>query len=200
MDLVPRPDIAGANGVAELGRAESPFDVAVSPEGHQRYDVTATLTGLPDPASLGPFTTYVAWVSPPSLEPMLKLGPVRNGRFHLGEVEFDKFILFVSAEPAETVSTRTGRLVLRGMSPSIRMQQHSMMILTRSGDSAHSAQHAGHAQHGGQNGSGPAWLMPPIRPGVPMLAMPGVDALVPPATPFLPGAGVDPYAVVHPRS
>ena len=27
--------------------------------------------------------------------------------------------------------------------------------------------------------------------GLPMLAMPGVDELVPPATPFLPGAGVD---------
>jgi hypothetical protein len=76
VDLVPRPDLAGAAGIAELGRAESPFDVAVTSDGHQRYDVTVTLTGLPEPSTLGPFRLYVAWVAPPTLEPMVKLGVV----------------------------------------------------------------------------------------------------------------------------
>ncbi|MBL8961121.1 MAG: hypothetical protein JNJ98_14795, partial [Gemmatimonadetes bacterium] len=86
MELTPRPEVAEAEGTAELGRAASPFDVALTVEGSQRYAVTLDLRGLPPPQSLGAYTTYVAWVAAPSLDPVRKLGVVRNGRTVLGEV------------------------------------------------------------------------------------------------------------------
>ena len=60
--------------MVELGRAASPFDVATNQIGNQRFDASLVLSGLPAPSSLGPYTTYVAWVAPPSLDPSIKLG------------------------------------------------------------------------------------------------------------------------------
>jgi FtsP/CotA-like multicopper oxidase with cupredoxin domain len=187
LELIPRPDVPAASGTLELGRAATPYDVAVTPDGVQRYDVTISLAGLPPPASLGDYATYLAWIAPPSLAPMINLGPVTNGRKHLGVIEFDKFLVFVSAESSPAATERRGRLVLRGMSPSIRMQQHAMVIMGGRADSV--MEHGPH--HEGETGGPPVWRMPPARPGVPMVPMPGVDELVPPATPFLPGRGID---------
>jgi FtsP/CotA-like multicopper oxidase with cupredoxin domain len=201
LELIPRPDLSGT-GMLELGRAESPFDVAVTDEGNQRYDASVSLSGLPDPKTLGDFTTYVAWVAPPSLDPMVNLGAVTNGRAHLGEIRFDKFLFFVTAETRADVKDRMGRLVLRGMSPSIRMQQHSMLVMTSNRDSMAGMDHSGH-QMGGEGVVPPAmWFMPPARPKTPMVPMPGVDELVPPAKPYLPGVGVDPRKLpeAKPRS
>lgn len=199
LDLVPRPDVPSAKGTVELGRAESPMDVAVTALGHQRYDASLVVEGLPPPESLGPYTVYVAWVAPPSLDPMVKLGAVRNGRTHLGEIAFDKFLVFVSAEASADVPERQGRLVLRGMSPSIRMQQHSMLVVASAPDST---AHHGHDHQAGATappGAPARWFMPPARPGVPMMPMPGVDELVPPVEPYLPGAGVDPASLPEAR-
>lgn len=171
VDLIPRPDVRAASGVVELGRAASPFDVAVSPDGHQRYELTFHLSGLPDPASLGPYRSYVAWLASPVLDPVVRLGPVGNGRFRLGQTDLDKFVILVSAESSATVQQRAGRLVLRGNSPSVRMQRHDLlMLLTGSGD--HGAHRTG-------------WLMPPVDTTIPMF-MPGLDGLLPPAEPYLP--------------
>jgi FtsP/CotA-like multicopper oxidase with cupredoxin domain len=183
LELVPRPDVSGAAGVLELGRAASPFDVALTPSGSQRYDATIELRDLPPARSLGPFTTYVAWVSQPSLHPMVKLGVVRNGRTHLGEISQDKFLVFVTAERSADVTTQQGRLVLRGLSPSIRMQQHSMDLPVAGAQAP-----AGHEGHAGAPAVGGVarWFMPPHRAGRRMIPMPGVDELVPPVSPFLP--------------
>jgi FtsP/CotA-like multicopper oxidase with cupredoxin domain len=203
LELVPRPDIVGVAGMLELGRAPSPFDVAVTTEGNQRYDLTLVLSGLADPKTLGDYSAYVAWVAPPSLDPMVNLGAVTNGRIHLGEIHFDKFLVFVTAEASATVKDRMGRLVLRGMSPSIRMQQHAMLVLTRSRDSMGGMDHAGHQMDPESGPAAPAaWFMPPARPRTPMMPMPGVDELIPPAKPFLPGVGIDPKSLpeAKPRS
>lgn len=191
LDLIPRPDLATGSGVLELGRAASPFDVAVTETGSQRYDVTAVLSDLPPVESLGPYTAYVAWVAPPALAPMVKLGVVRNGRVPLGEIALDKFLVFVTAEASGDVAERGGRLVLRGMSPSVRMQQHSMIMIGSRTDSS-----GGHHQHdmagAAEEVTAPArWFMPPTRPGLPMVPMPGVDELVPDAVPYLPARGID---------
>jgi suppressor of ftsI len=206
LELVPRPDVAGVTALLELGRAESPFDIAVTEVGNQRYDASVDISGLPDPRTFGNYSTYVAWVAPPSLDPMVNLGAVGNGRFHLGEIRFDKFLVFVTAETTPSVKDRMGRLVLRGMSPSIRMQQHSMLVLTKTQDSMGMSDQDGHQGHEGHDAASPtgppAWFMPPARPGTPMMPMPGVDELVPPVKPFLPGAGVDPKSLpeARPRS
>ena len=192
MELLPRPDLPGVAGTAELGRASSPFDVALSPAGSQRYAVTLDLAGLPSPGSLGPFTVYVAWLAAPSLDPIRKLGVVRNGRTPLGEVDWDKFLIFVTAEASASVGSQQGRLVLRGFSPSIRLQQHGMDVPAgRPTDAA--AGHDAHTQGAMPPGvvGTPQWFMPPHRPSQRMVPMPGIDDLTPSVAPFLPASGTD---------
>ena len=192
MELEPRPDVPGASGTAELGRAASPFDVALTPDGSQRYALTLDLRALPSPESLGPYTTYIAWVAAPSLDPVRRLGVVANGRTAVGEVGWDKFLVFVTAEASASAEYGKGRLVLRGFSPSIRMQQHGMDVPAGapkgSGDS-HDA-HAGH-DAASEAPAVPRWFMPPHRPRHRMAPMPGIDELVPGVAPFLPAAGTD---------
>jgi FtsP/CotA-like multicopper oxidase with cupredoxin domain len=192
VELIARPDIPAVAATVELGRVQSPFDIATTAVGTHRYDATAVIGSLPPPASLGPYRAYIAWVTPPSLDPMVKLAEVGAGRTHLGEIAYDKFLIFVTAEASPDVTERAGRLVLRGMSPSIRMQQHSMLMVTGSSASPE------HHHEGGGRASGPdstipkpEWSMPPARPGTPMMPMPGVDELVPPVSPYLPGVGLD---------
>ncbi len=180
LDLIPRPDMREATGVVELARAASPFDVAVTADGHPRSDLVMHLSGLPDPASLGPYTVYVAWIAPPVLDPVRKLGVVGNGTSRLGTTALDKYLIMVSAEAADTVSERRGRLVLRGNSPSTRLQRHDLLMLPQGG---------GHVMDA-------AWPMPPMDSSIPMF-MPGIDALSPRETPLLPtpaSAGVPPRA------
>src|SRR5438477_10409055 len=75
IDLIPVPDFRGASGpVALLRAARSPFTVAVDADGHHEYELEITLRNLPDPRSLGQYTTYVAWATPPGLSPEVKLG------------------------------------------------------------------------------------------------------------------------------
>ncbi|MBK8250226.1 MAG: multicopper oxidase family protein [Gemmatimonadetes bacterium] len=186
MELLPRPEVGAAGGSVELGRASSPFDVALTSGGAQRYTVTLDLIGLPPPESLGAFTTYVAWVAAPSLDPVRKLGEVRNGRTVLGEVSWDKFLIFVTAEASAGVTEQRGRMVLRGLSPSIRLQQHGMDVPA----GAAAPDHAGHNM-GDMSAGRPQWFMPPHRPQQRMVPMPGIDELVPSETPFLPLAGTD---------
>ncbi|MBI4420185.1 MAG: multicopper oxidase family protein [Gemmatimonadetes bacterium] len=186
LDLIPRPDVREASGVVELRRVPGPFDVSVTPDGQQRYELVVFLQGLPDPSSLGRYTTYVAWVSPPSLSPMTRLGEVGNGRTSLGRVELDKFIVLVSAESSAVVVERTGRLVLRGNSPSVRMDRHDLLMLPNV-SSDHSM-----LEHGG-------WTMPPMDTTIPMY-MPGIMELAPDATPTLPSPrNGSPPPVARPR-
>ena len=201
LELIPRPDVPQTRAMLELGRAESPYDVAVTAAGNQRYDATLDLAAdLPPPETLGPYSAYVAWVAPPSLDPMINLGEVKAGRTHLGEIAYDKFLVFVTAERSATVGAWGGKLVLRGMSPSVRMQQHSLLILNRSGGDPMAGMR--HDEHGGHVPGGEArWSMPPVRPGAPMMSMPGVEGLTPSVRPYLPGDGIDPASlpIARPR-
>ncbi len=190
-DLIPRPDVREATGSVELGRVRSPFDISVSRDGHQLYEIAVSLDGLPDPRSLGAYTAYVAWVTTPHLDPVVKLGEVGNGRARLGRVAFNKFLVLISAEATSSVETRSGRLMLRGNSPSVRLQRHDMLLL---GPGRRSPAGSGSKTDGAQAPGGPTnvgWTAPPMNPAVPRM-MPGLDGLVPSANPFLPGQGTDP--------
>ena len=59
--LIPTPDLLDASGTATMGRVNTPFGVAVSSNGRHAYDITIAVDGLPEPSTLGPYTTYVAW-------------------------------------------------------------------------------------------------------------------------------------------
>jgi len=109
MDLVASPDIAGAAGVVELAFAPSQFSPAVTRDGRLRFRPRITLSGLPDPASLGDYTTYVAWAMDPTMFPYVKLGEVGNGTTEVDPIELNKFVVLVSAERSADISDREGR-------------------------------------------------------------------------------------------
>ena len=181
IDLFSTAAAAEATGVATLTRPWSPFGVTVTAEGRHRHELTTWIAGLPDPATLGPYATYVAWATPLVLDPVLRLGEVGNGRNELGEVAFNKYLVLVTAEASAQVAERTGPLVLRGRSPSSRMEAHDLLALAPA------------AESGGASGAGPAgstsWRVPPTYEGVPMLA--GIMEGRPRVSPLLPGAEVD---------
>jgi suppressor of ftsI len=185
-----------AAGVIELGRVHSPFGLAVTPEGRTRHGLTAWIAGLPDPATLGPYTTFVAWVSPLVLDPVIKLGEVGNGENALGEVALNKYMVLITAEPSADVTERSSALVLRGRSPSSKMEAHDLLAQAPSAEQGRGG--GGHT-HGPMEG---AWTMPPGYEGVPML--PGVMELRPRVSPYaleLPDARdvpeVEPRALVE---
>ncbi len=171
IDLVPTPDLRNVAGTVELGRARTPFGIAVTAEGHHRYQLSISVSGLPDPRSLGVYATYVAWVTTPLMHPLIKLGEVQNGdNDDLGRVELNQFVVLVSAEASPDVVTREGRLVLRGRSPSMNIQPDNHLMLP--------PVDAGAAAHGS------VWPHPPMHPQIAMI--PGLEDLRPDVKPFLP--------------
>ncbi|HSE27768.1 MAG TPA: multicopper oxidase family protein [Gemmatimonadales bacterium] len=182
--LVPVPGLAGAGGVVELRPAATPFGLAVTADGALRHDLVATVRGLPAPGTLGPFTTFVAWLADPGFASVTRLGPVRNGTVPLGESALDKFLLLVTAEASDTGPAPLGPRVLRGLSPSTRVGAHGIVAMA---PALRRMPGPGH-EHRADGESAAAWRMPPMLAGFPM--MPGLGGLVPPARPWLP-AGPD---------
>jgi hypothetical protein len=107
-----------AQGEARLVFAHSPFGVAVTADGHARYDVSLRVSGLPAPASLGTYSAFVAWEVSTDLSHWHRLGAVTNGQSTVGQAELDKFLLVITAEPNADVVSHTGPTVLHGTSPS----------------------------------------------------------------------------------
>jgi suppressor of ftsI len=191
IELLPARDIERASGIARLLPPASPFGVAVSAAGETQHDVMFELRDLPDPSSFGPHTVYIAWATTPQLSPVLKLGVVRNGQARLGRVAFDRILLLISAEPSADVRQRSGPLVLRGTSASVRMQPHDAAFLlagflrskdASSAESAHGADHIAHAA-----ATPGAWTPPPMHPKVSM--PPELMTLRPDVTSYLPRGG-----------
>src|SRR4051812_25814330 len=60
IELVPAPNLVGVSGRVELGHIPGPFTITVGPAGEPRYRPIISVAGLPSPASLGPYRTYVA--------------------------------------------------------------------------------------------------------------------------------------------
>ena len=172
--------------MVELGRVASPFGVTVTAEGHHIYELTAWITGLPQPEEVGPYTALVAWATTPYLDPVVKLGVVRNGRNALGRIHFNKFLVLISAEPSADVAERQGRLILRGRSPSVLMEGHDLFL-----------QAPAALQRGPGAANATRWPRPPMYPDIPML--PGMMDLSPRVRPLLPTVeSVDEIAEVRP--
>jgi FtsP/CotA-like multicopper oxidase with cupredoxin domain len=186
LDLLPTARAERARGAVLLAPARSPFGVSVAADGTAVYDVAITIEGLPDPAALGPYTRYMAWAMTPSLSPVYELGQVDDGVIRLGTVALDKFLILVTAESdasGETdppAVTWRGPVVLRGTSPSMRLQPHELPALLAAGV-AGAARPGGHV-HGGPPMDG--WVAPPMHPAVPMIE--GLDRLRPDVAPWLP--------------
>jgi len=122
MLLFNTPAAPKASATAQLMYVNSPFGVAVTPDGRAVYDIEVTAAGLPAPSVLGKFTTYVAWAATPDLTQWKRLGRVANGTTRVGPVDFNKFLFVVSAEASDSVTKETGPTVLHGTSPSGYLQ------------------------------------------------------------------------------
>lgn len=114
------PSARNASGRAEVSMDDSPFDVALTPEGRFRRRVTVHVEGVRTREG----ETLVAWVAPPDLEPLVRLGALDAEESVSGVVGFNKFLAFVTVEPADRTSADrwSGPILLRGMSRSGRLQ------------------------------------------------------------------------------
>lgn len=172
IQLLPTAGYPEASGTVELRRAPSPFGAAVDREGHHRFDLILRIEGLAEPAA------FVAWATTPTLDPMVRLGPVGNGETLLGPVALDKFLILVTAEPAGAGSGRpAGPTVLRGTSPSMALQPHELPAMLAMAAGGEPSSHEGHAGPSG-------WTPPPMHPGAPMPA--GLHRDAPDVAPYLP--------------
>ena len=188
MTLVPSPDFPQARGTIQLQPVPSPFGVTVHADGTSRQRLIATFSGLRSARSLGSDTVFVAWASTLSLDSVVKLGVVRNGRLDLGEMSLPQFRVLVSAERSAEVRERTGRLVLRGTSPSARLMAHRDVVQPSAPGALRddASPPVGHmpAMHDAPNAAD-AWRMPPLPAGSAASGMMGMANLVPGVSPFV---------------
>jgi len=123
MYLLPGPRVPTATGSARLQFAASPFGAAVTRDGRLRYDIRVTAGGLPDPTTLGDYHAYVAWEVSTDLAQWHRLGVVGNGTTVVGEADWNKFLLVITAEADSMPAAHQGPTVLHGHSPSALLQQ-----------------------------------------------------------------------------
>lgn len=116
--LLNTPKTPTAQGTARLVFAPSPFGVTVTADGRSSYDVQLSLTGLPDPSTLGSYKAYVAWAATTDLSKWHRLGTVTNGSSTVGQVELNKFMLVITAERDSSAAEHKGPTALHGISPS----------------------------------------------------------------------------------
>jgi suppressor of ftsI len=195
MELVPAPGVAGVAGQLELGWPPGPFTVAVSREGRVRFALGLSVSGLPSPATLGAYHTYVAWVASPMMDSVRKLGPVTNGEQKLGIVDLEKFNFLITAEPDTRVQRPGSRAVLRGQSPATRLFPPDLLQFSLGAMSpARGATHV-HGTTPHQEGIDSVhWTTVPMPPGITML--PAEMALRPGIPGWLPNG---PAPGVRPR-
>lgn len=169
------------SGHVILDLAPGPFTLAVDRDGVIRYRPRTVIAGLPDPATLGG-SAYVAWAATPLFDRWVRLGTVHNGVTELTPVAFDQFSILVSVEVDSLAQERTGRIVMRGGSPSTRMLPPDFMefltgIIGVSREELEMVQ-SGHAHHD----PGDGWGSVPMPPGFAML--PAEMLLRPTVTPW----------------
>jgi FtsP/CotA-like multicopper oxidase with cupredoxin domain len=177
IELIPAPGVRGASGRVELAFPSGPSTVSVTADGRTRFRPEITLIGLPDTAH-GP---YVAWAATPQMDSLINLGAVKNGTVALREIDFEKFIVLITAERSARVRAPTGRVVLRGQSPSTRLFPPDLLEFSIGGMGRGVAPQADDHEHAASE-----WPMVPMPPGLTML--PAEMALRPNVVPFLPQA------------
>ena len=203
--LIAVPDLPGASGILQVLAVRSPFGLSIAADGRPRQRLVATVAGLPDPHTLGAATVYVAWAYTLNLDSAARLGVVTNGRVELGELDYVQFRILVSAERSAHVTERSGRLVLRGTSPSARLMAHRDFVAPAAPglppDTARSNQMlASDGMPHVHAGPDPTlqWAMPPtpqspLTPAMQgaMSGASGMGGLVPDVAPFRAGAESD---------
>ena len=196
IELVRAVGVRSGAGRVELGRAAGPFTVDASADGHLRYTPGGDAQWPPAPRIARALCGFVAWVASPTMDVVQRLGVVDNGRTVLPAISLDKFIVLVTAEASASATGMRGRLMLRGMSPSTRLQPPDFMQFLIGATREDSAPHE-HHEHGGMDSLG--WTMVPMPAGISML--PAEMTLRPNAAPYLPRpANPDSLPLARPRT
>ncbi len=115
--LIPTKHSVGATGVLELTLAQSPFGVAVTEDGRYIYDIKIELRGLRGLRPAGD-DAYVAWVATPNLERRKKLGVIGEDLTVGGQVDWNRFLVVVTAESSPDVEEWAGAILFSATSPS----------------------------------------------------------------------------------
>lgn len=197
----------GARGWAEILPGEGVFGVRVDVTGVALQPFLLRLENLPHPTDLGPYTTYVAWITSPTLHPWLRLGEVGEGLNLTGEAGLNQYMVMVTAEEQGGVEAPEGPIVLRGTSPSHRLQPHDLPFFLAELAPAPDL-HGGEDHAGGEHGDGPqpagegamageGWPVPPMHPAVSMPA--ALMSLRPSVSPFRPRTSSGPANAARPR-
>jgi hypothetical protein len=116
------PGTRGASGAVSVRFADSPFGVSLASDGQYAQELEIVVTDLPSPRS----GHYVAWLTPPTLDPVLLVGEIRADQSLRTRVEWNKFLVVITLEQNldPEAMTWAGAIVLRGISRSGRM--HTM--------------------------------------------------------------------------
>jgi len=186
---------AGVSGHAILDIAPGPFTVAVTRDGIHRYRPRLVLDGLPAVRDFAPqASAYVAWATTPRYGEWVRLGAVTNGTTTLAEIAFNQFIIVVTAEHDAATTERSGPVILRGGSPSTRMQPPDFMefatgVIGMTADElAAQGDHSAHQMHQATSATDTVvrWTTVPMPEGFAML--PAEMALRPDVGAHLPRA------------
>lgn len=110
----------GGSGVLTLRLSSSAYGVALAEDGSYRHHVEVSVEDLPPL----PDGTYVVWAATPDLDRHERLGAVDASGSVSGEVAWNKFLVFVTAEESAEVEAWSQSIVLSARSPSGRM--HTM--------------------------------------------------------------------------
>jgi len=210
LHLTASPGLEGVTGTVGFRRIPGPFTATAEADGLLSFSAVAELGGLPDPSSLGEYSAYVAWIAPPTLFPIRRLGVVTNGRTELGDIASNRFLVLISAEASPEASSPSGRFVLRGQSPSSRLRPADFIEFALGAAPADETGHehtpAVDVPHDVDSDAGPTeWTTVPMPEGVTML--PAMMMLRPDVGAFLPteqkvresGAGEYPIRDARPR-
>ena len=109
--LAPTYRARTAVGSVVLTPSASPFGLAVSRDGTFNYDLDIQVDDLPEASALGAYTTYEAWVATPALDMVRDLGAVENGHVLRAKAAWNKFTVFVTADPLLLAYAEAGHLV-----------------------------------------------------------------------------------------
>jgi len=122
IDLRAAGPVSGAEGTALLHPASTLFGVSVTAEGYHEFAVQVQVRGLPEPSALGAYGAYVAWVAPSDLSSVRRIGALGADGTASGTIAYEKFLVFVTAEPSAGVTEKSGPILLQGLSPSGQMK------------------------------------------------------------------------------
>ena len=137
------PGTGPAHGIGSVSFRQSPFGIAVGPEGSYLLDIGIRFDALKSPRN-GALTV---WLSTPSLDEVRRVGVLDPSEPFAASVGWNKFLVIVTLEPSDDpeASVWSGPVVSRGMS-------RSGLMHTMAGHDPFEQENSGSYGYGGGSG------------------------------------------------